>query len=166
MAVIKPTFTLVGNASTATTCAGPMSVSLNLTAQPLVDGGATGCYGLAVDTVEAEIFTIGTGANTEIVDGSALSAAFTAGTNGCFMYMKNTMTSGAEVICIGIGADGLSPAVDDGTDDLTRADSASARTFSLKAGEFAFFPYDYCGDIVAQATAAGQTLEVFRFDRA
>ena len=144
MAVIKPTFTLVGNASTATTCAGPMSVSLNLTAQPLVDGGA----------------------NTEIVDGSALSAAFAPGVNGCFMYMKNTMTSGSEKICIGIGADGLSPAVDDGTDDLTRSDTASARTFTLMAGEFAFFPYDYCGDIVAQATAAGQTLEVFRFDRA
>ena len=76
------------------------------------------------------------------------------------------MTSGTETICIGIGADGLSPAVDDGTDDLTRANTASARTFALKAGEFAFFPFDYCGDIVAQATAASQTLEFFRFDRA
>ena len=166
MAVIKPTFTLVGNASTASSCAGPMSVALNLTAQPLVDGGATGCYGLAVDTVEAEISTIGTGANTEIVDGSALSAAFTPGTNGCWIYMKNTTASGTETICIGIGADGLSPAVDDGTTDLTRAHTDSARTFALLPGEFAFFPFDYCGDIVAQATAAGQTLEVFRFDRA
>jgi len=76
------------------------------------------------------------------------------------------MTSGSEVICIGIGDDNLAPAVDDGTTDLTRANTASARTFSLKPGEFAFFPFDYCGDIVAQATAASQTLEFFRFDRA
>jgi len=159
MGKIKPTLTLTSNASTATTDPGPLSIALSLSAKPLLNV-------LNVDTVEAEIFTIGTGANTEIVDGSALSAAFTPGTNGCFIYMKNTMTSGTETICIGIGDDGLSPAVDDGTTDLTRAHTGSARTFSLKAGEFAFFPFDYCGDIVAQATAAAQTLEVFRFDRA
>ena len=159
MGKIKPTLTLTSNASTATTDPGPLSIALSLSAKPLLNV-------LNVDTVEAEIFTIGTGANTEIVDGSALSAAFTPGTNGCFIYMKNTMTSGTETICIGIGADGLAPAVDDGTTDLTLANTSSARTFSLKAGEFAFFPFDYCGDIVAQATAADQTLEVFRFDRA
>ena len=146
---------LTSNANTATTNPGPLSVALSLSATD----------NLSVDTVEAEIFTIGTGANTTIIDGSALESSFTAGTNGCYVYLKNTMTSGSEVICIGIGDDGLDPAVDDGTTDLTRANTASARTFSLKAGEFAFFPFDYCGDIVAQATAAGQTLEFFRFDR-
>ena len=155
MAVIKPTLTLTSNASSATTDPGPLSIALSLSTTD----------SLTVDTVEAEIFTIGTGANTEIVDGSALDSAFVPGTNGCYIYMKNTMTSGTEKICIGIGADGLSPAVDDGTDDLTRSNTASARTFTLMPGEFAFFPFDYCGDIVAQATAASQTLEVFRFDR-
>tara|TARA_R100000805_G_C3540559_1_gene55798 strand:- start:83 stop:553 length:471 start_codon:yes stop_codon:yes gene_type:complete len=155
MAVIKPTLTLTSNASTATTDPGPLSIALSLSTTD----------SLTVDTVEAEIFTIGTGANTEIVDGSALDSAFVPGTNGCFIYMKNTTASGTETICVGIGADGLSPAVDDGTDDLTRSNTASARTFALLPGEFAFFPFDYCGDIVAQATAAGQTLEVFRFDR-
>jgi len=155
MATITPTLTLTSNAAGAATLPGPLSVALSLSATDL----------LTVDTVEGQIFTIGTGANTTIVDGSALSAAFTPGTNGCFIYLKNTMTSGTETICIGIGADGLAPAVDDATDDLTRANTASARTFALKAGEFAFFPFDYCGDIVAQATAASQTLEYFRFDR-
>ena len=83
----------------------------------------------------------------------------------CFIFLKNTTTSGTDTICIGIGADGLSPEVDDTGADLTRANTASARTFALLPGEFAFFPFDYCGDIVAQATAAGQTLEFFRFDR-
>ena len=159
MAVIQPTLSITSNANSASSNAGPLSFSLALSAAPI--SGT-----LTVDTVEAEIFTIGTGANTTLVDGSALSAAFTPGTNGCFIYMKNTMTSGSEVICVGIGDDDLAPAVDDGTTDLTRANTASARTFSLDAGEFAFFPFDYCGDIVAQATAAGQTLEFFRFDRA
>jgi len=155
MAVIKPTLTLTSNASSATTDPGPLSFALSLN---VTDS-------LTVDTVESEIFTIGTGANTTIVDGSALESAFTPGTNGCFIFLKNTTASGTETICIGIGADGLAPAVDDGTDDLTRADTASARTFALLPGEFAFFPFDYCGDIVAQATAASQTLEFFRFDR-
>ena len=159
MAVIQPTLSITSNANSASSNAGPLSFSLALSAAPI--SGT-----LTVDTVEAEIFTIGTGDNTTLVDGSALSAAFTPGTNGCFIYMKNTMTSGSEVICVGIGDDDLAPAVDDGTTDLTRANTASARTFSLAAGEFAFFPFDYCGDIVAQATAAGQTLEFFRFDRA
>ena len=158
MAVIQPTLSITSNANSAATKAGPLSFSLALSATPLSGE-------LTVDTVEGEVFTIGTGANTELVDGSALSAAFTPGTNGCFIYMKNTMTSGTETICVGIGADGLDPAVNDGTTDLTLANTSSARTFALKAGEFAFFPFDYCGDIVAQATAAGQTLEFFRFDR-
>ena len=156
MATITPTLTITANSSGAATAEGPISTAISLSVTDT----------LTVDTVEGQIFTIGTGANTSILDGSALSAAFTPGTNGCFIYLKNTMTSGTETICIGIGADGLDPAVDNGTTDLTRADTASARTFALKAGEFAFFPFDYCGDIVAQATAASQTLEYMRFDRA
>ena len=159
MAVIQPTLSITSNASSAATKAGPLSFSLALSATPLSGE-------LTVDTVEGEVFTINHGANTELVDGSALSAAFTPGTNGCFIYMKNTMTSGTETICVGIGADGFSPAVDNSADDLTLATTAAGRTFALKAGEFAFFPFDYCGDIVAQATANSQTLEFFRFDRA
>jgi len=147
--------TLTSNANTATTNPGPLSVALSLSATD----------NLSVDTVEAEIFTIGTGANTTIIDGSALESSFTAGTNGCYVYLKNTMTSGSEVICIGIGDDDLNPAVDDGTTDLTRANTASARTFSLKAGEFAFFPYDYTGDLYIDASAANQTYEFYRFVR-
>ena len=155
MATIKPTLQLTSNAASATTLPGPLSFALSLS---VTDS-------LTVDTVESEIFTIGTGANTQIVDGSALESAFVPGTNGCFIYLKNTTASGTDKICVGIGADNLAPAVDDGTDDLTRSHTDSARTFTLMPGEFAFFPFDYCGDIVAQATAADQTLEFFRFDR-
>ena len=83
MAVIKPTLTLTSNASSATTDPGPLSFALSLN---VTDS-------LTVDTVESEIFTIGTGANTTIVDGSALESAFTPGTNGCFIFLKNTTAS-------------------------------------------------------------------------
>jgi len=156
MATIKPTLQLTSNAASATTLPGPLSFALSLS---VTDS-------LTVDTVESEIFTIGTGANTTIINGGDIESAFVPGTNGCFVYLKNTTASGTETICVGILHEGESaPAVDDGTDDLTRSHADSHRTFALLPGEFAFFPFDYCGDIVAQATAAGQTLEFFRFDR-
>ena len=156
MATIKPTLQLTSNAASATTLPGPLSFALSLS---VTDS-------LTVDTVESEIFTIGTGANTTIVDGSALESAFVPGTNGCFIYLKNTTASGTDTICVGIVNQGTAaPAIDDTGDDLTRSNADSHRTFALLPGEFAFFPFDYCGDIYAQATANGQTLEFFRFDR-
>lgn len=156
MAVITPTLSLTANAHTVSSNPGPMSMALALTVSD----------SLTVDLVEQQLYTIGTGANTVLVDGSEEESAFTPGTNGCFIYVKNAMTTGTETICIGIVNQGTgAPAVDDGTDDLTRAHADSHRTFALKAGEFAFFPFDYCGDIYAQATAAAQTLEFWRFDR-
>ena len=159
MAKIKPTFTLVSNASSATTDPGPLSFALNLTAKP--DGNV-----LTVDEIESEIFDVDTGANTTIMDGSTEAAAFVSGTNGCYIYLKNITSSGTDKICVGILNEGVgAPAVDDGTDDLTRSHADSHRTMTLAPGEFAFFPFDYCGDIYAQATANDQKLEFWRFNR-
>tara|TARA_R100001163_G_scaffold16492_2_gene14909 strand:- start:4384 stop:4851 length:468 start_codon:yes stop_codon:yes gene_type:complete len=154
MATITPTFTLSANKNTATT-PGPLSVALALS---VTDA-------LTVDNVESQIYDIDTGANTTILDGSTEDTAFVPGTNGCFVYLKNITASGTDKICIGIGADGLAPAVDDGTTDLTRSHTDSLRTMTLMPGEFAFFPFDYTGDIVAQATADNQSLEFWMFDR-
>ena len=159
MAVIKPTFTLVGNANTATTCAGPMSVAINLTAQPLVAGGATGCYGLAVDKVQAKtlVFT-GAGNHQTIFDGDVEGTAGVGGTVGGFIYMKNISATDLDIL-IGIVADGGSA--------TELADSGdAARLFTLKQGEFAFFPYDYTMDITGDGEGANATLEYFLFDRA
>ena len=154
MAVIKPTLTLTSNASSATTDPGPLSIALSLSTTD----------SLTVDTVEAEIFTEGTGANTTILDGSALESAFVPGTNGCFIYLRNTMTSGTETICVGIVNQGTgAPAVDDGTDDLTRSHADSHRTFALLPGEFAFFPL-YSGLVVqAEAYTAACVLEYAQY---
>jgi hypothetical protein len=163
MAIITPTLKIVSTASDNTASTGPSAFALNLNETD----------SLSVVEHAVDEYTIGTGANTTLIDGSELETAFVPGTNGCFLYIKNTspiqtgspLADNTEVICVGIGEDGLSPAVDDGTTDLTRSHTDSARTFALRAGEFAFFPFDFCGDIVAQATAADQTLEVIRFNR-
>ena len=157
MATITPTLTLTANSATGTTTPlGPLSFALNLSTTD----------NIFVDNVETQVFDVDTGANVEILNGSDLETAFTPGTNGCWIYMRNATASGRDTICVGIVNEGTAaPQVDDGTDDLTRAHADSHRTFALLPGEFAFFPFDYCGDIVAQATAASQTLEFFRFDR-
>ena len=163
MATITPTFKIVSSASDGTASTGPSAFALNLNQTD----------SLSVVEHAVNEYTIATGANTVLIDGSALESAFTPGTNGCFIYIKNTspiqtgspLADNTEVICVGLVGDGITPTVDDDTTDLTHNDSASLRSFSLKAGEFAFFPFDFCGDIVAQATANDQTCEIIRFNR-
>ena len=114
---------------------------------------------------------------------------------GCWVYVKNTTAATSKhIIAIGhtthldasvdsaldsFAADGtgligggsadsstdidLTPLVDANTDNFN---SSNKRLFSLRAGEWAFFPYDFTGDLYCQATGASQTLEFWRFDRA
>ena len=153
---IKPTITLTANKSSATSNPGPLSVSLALSTTDL----------LTVDNVQSQIYDVDTGANVTIADGSALSSAFVPGVNGSFVYLKNITASGTDKICVGVLNEGVgAPAIDDTGDDLTRSHADSHRMMSLMPGEFAFFPWDYCGDIYAQATANNQSLEVWIFDR-
>ena len=152
MGVIKPTITLTSNASTATTDAGPLSIALSLSATDSLD----------VDQVESQIIVIPSGStSTMIVDGSANEGTgngYTPGIDGCYMYIKNIQTSGTALVYVGLLADGA-------TTDISGDFTSSTRSFTLKAGEFAWFPYDYTGDIVVQASAADQSIEFWRFDR-
>ena len=151
MAVIKPTFTLTSNKSSATTNPGPLSVALSLSANDL----------LTVDTVVSEVITVAysSAADTAVllIDGSAYMGTGAAGTDGGYVWMKNTTSSGANLIHIGIHPPGLED-IDDNGDDH--------RFMTLKPGEFAFFPFDYTQDISIKASAASQTLEYWLFDRA
>ena len=148
MAVIKPTFSLTSNASTATTDAGPLSIALSLSATDT----------LTVDKVQAETVTVSTTEAT-LFDGDAISGGDGAGgTVGSFVYMKNT-TGSTRNIFIGIVADGGSAA------DLT-ASGDTARLFTLKDGEFAFFPWDCTQDILYDANGDyDATLETWIFVR-
>ena len=163
---ITPTLNIKANANSATTGnKGPLSVALALTASKL----------LSVDIVESQIVTPNQGGSTEptkLLDGSDITGTnFTGGTHGGYIYLSNITTTGANNIYIGIvhaGGD-VNPTDPDAFNatgsNLNRSDDASLRTFTLKPGEFAFFPWDYLGDIFCHADAAAQSLELWRFDR-
>tara|TARA_R100001082_G_scaffold64969_1_gene36593 strand:- start:1015 stop:1461 length:447 start_codon:yes stop_codon:yes gene_type:complete len=147
MAVITPTLTLTSNASTATTNPGPLSVALSLSATDT----------LTVDTVEASTITPST-THSLLFDGSAKDAGSeVAGTNGGFLYMKNTSPSDHDVY-IGIEADSASPTALEGNAD-------AQRLFTLKQNEFCFLPYDYTMDITVDSEDATATLEYWLFNR-
>jgi hypothetical protein len=62
-------------------------------------------------------------------------------------------------VYIGAVADGTAASTLDDADD-------AVRLFTLKQGEFAFFPYDYTMDLVADSEhATAATLEYFLFNR-
>ena len=147
MAVIKPTLTLTSNASSATTDAGPLSVALSLSATD----------SLTVDTVESKNFSPTTTHST-LFDGSTKDiGSEVAGTNGGFIYFKNTSSSDYDVY-IGIEAHSASATALEGNAD-------AQRLFTLKQGEFAFFPYDYNMDITVDAEHNDATLEYWLFNR-
>jgi hypothetical protein len=160
MAVITPTLSLVANASTATTSAGPLSIALSLSATDI----------LTVDTVQSAIVTPpNSGAPTLLLAGDSYGgeSGDTPGTHGGFLYIKNATASGANLIYIGTTLQGATaPAnMGAGTTALDNADDASLRLMTLKAGEFAWIPWDYMQDIYVGASAAAQSLEYFLFDR-
>lgn len=152
MATITTNFTLSANKSTATTLPGPLSVALSLNATAA----------LTVDTVTSKIVTVGNTSGTLLIDGSAYVPGL-GGTDGGYVYIKNTTATGTNLVYIGAEANGdlsdlAGGTAADGTGD-------PKRLFTLKRGEFAFFPFDYTMDITVDANAASQQVEYWVFDR-
>ena len=177
MATITPKLTISANANTATTNPGPMGMDLNL---------ITAAWNLSVSAAEhytvPEVRRTVNDADVDedapfgqvLLDGSDfVASAHSDGTtldhHGCYIYVLNTSPSTSKhIVAIGhtddadVGGGGFTAIVD--ADNNTHADQLK-RLFSLRAGEWAFFPYDYTGDLYAQATGSGQSLEWWRFDR-
>ena len=157
MAVIKPTLNLTSNASTATTDPGPLSIALALSATDSI----------TISNVTSKIVTFTSATNHQVIwDGSTLSGTDTATETlamGGYMYFKNT--SATADIYIGVEHDG-GAAADIGAADQAEDGTASGaiRFGTLKAGEFAFIPFDGTLDIIGDSSAAG-TLECWYFDR-
>tara|TARA_B100000287_G_C20551332_1_gene748607 strand:- start:308 stop:853 length:546 start_codon:yes stop_codon:yes gene_type:complete len=180
MGVIKPTISLSANANTHPTVAsrGPLSVALSL----------TNTDSLNVDFVEQSVINTST-TQQRILDGHVLGGATkTPGTIGCYIYMKNTDTTVGNNILVGVvsgsrisvAGDGdttvtgvnnpTAPHEDDeagsdGDSRLTVTNNQTLRTFTLLPGEFAWFPFDYTGDIYVQAAQNTPALEYWRFDK-
>tara|TARA_R110002012_G_scaffold320389_1_gene543849 strand:+ start:145 stop:639 length:495 start_codon:yes stop_codon:yes gene_type:complete len=145
MGIIKPTLSLTANASGAATEAGPMSISLTLSATDSLD----------VTRVESKILDVDEshGATNLFLDASDYTAAganVTEGVDGGFVYLKNLLDPTAATpdvlhdIMIGATAAELDADVD--------ATSPSAvRLMTLKPGEFAWMPWDMTYDLYFDA---------------
>ena len=169
MATITPTLTITANSSSATT-PGPISTAINISATTSL---TTDCILAAATMVPPN-----TGAPKKLFDGDALSFAGIGsgadgdhsdppGTHGSFIYIKNSTSSGANLIYIGTTLQGASAPADmgAGTTALDNADDASFRLFTLKRDEFVWMPWDFLQDIYVGASAASQQLEYMVFDR-
>ena len=169
MATITPTLTITANSSSATT-PGPISTAINISATTSL---TPDCILAAATMVPPN-----TGAPKKLFDGDALSFAGigsgadgdhsdTPGTHGSFIYLKNSTSSGANLIYIGTTLQGASAPADmgAGTTALDNADDASFRLFTLKRDEFVWMPWDFLQDIYVGASAASQQLEYMVFDR-
>ena len=134
MATITPTLSLTANASSATT-PGPLSIALSLSATDALD----------VTKVESKILDVKVDhtASTDagiLWDASDYTASGAAGTDGAFVYIKNTSTTATHEISIGHGS---------AAHILGAANTT--RLMTLKGGEFAWFPWDCTADIVFDA---------------
>ena len=166
MAKIKPTLNLISNAAGTTPASeeGPLSVALALSTTD----------DITVDVVDQQLISCST-SNEKILDGSAITglstSGFTPGSIGCYIYIKNTETSGTNKILVAIvnaGNSATPTAPNDTATTTTSLDNPthqSLRSFTLNPGEFAFFPFDYIGDIYVEASAGTPNLEYWRFDR-
>ena len=145
MGVIKPTLTLTANSSSATTDAGPLSIALSLSATD----------SLTVTGVRSKIETVTDTAEVLWAHGDFSDGTETAGTDGGFVYIKNIHAS--NIISIGHGA------LEEFGSGVT---NNVKRLCTLKSGEFAWFPWDFCTDILADADGtATDGLETWVFTR-
>jgi len=185
MATITPTLKIVSTASDNTAATGPSAFALNL--------NQTDTLANIISHNVDELVMSQT--DTLILDGSSIGGAtLTPGTVGCYLYMKNTSAVNGDDIRIGIVSSSVLTVAGDGqttvtgsdapqaphedTEDDTGGGSASTgdsrlnvasnqtlRTFTLLPGEFAFFPFDFAGDIYASAAQNSPVLEIIRFNK-
>ena len=149
MGVIKPTFSLTANASSATTDAGPMSIALSLSATD----------SLSVDQVVSKIINVD-GTHGILLDASDYADTASAGTDGAFVYIKNITAEGSgRNIMIGSANSNQS-------DDVTTSSPSATRLFTLLPQEFAWFPWDITYDIYEDANGSSDNaLEYWVFIR-
>ena len=149
MATINPTFSLTANASSAST-PGPLSIALSLSATDALD----------VTKVESKILDVKADhtASTDagiLWDASDYTASGAAGTDGAFVYIKNTSTNAAHEISIGHGS----------AAHITGA-ANTTRLMTLRGGEFTWLPWDCTADIVYDANGDySNVLETWIFVR-
>ena len=174
---ILPTLTITTNVDTATTNPGPSSVALSGSITPADSGRLTvdkHATGIATVTTTRAILASDTTFGHYKFDGSAIHGATTSmdpGTDGGFVYLKNIDSTTGNNIHLGIVApahasnDPATPATDGATSSLDGTTQETLRTMTLLPGEFAFFPWDYTGDIWVESAQNSPQLEFMVWDR-
>ena len=161
MGKIKPTLTIVSNAASATTDPGPLSFALNLTAKP----HSADSYALDVTKVESKIMTLTAGSEADathrVFDANTFTSNPETANDGGFVYLKNLLAENSP-------RDGLHDILighKTGAKDLD-TDGEADRLMTLRPGEFAFFPWDFTEDIIADVMENGTNqLEAWLFVR-
>lgn len=151
-------------------------LALSTTQQRIIDGfvlgGATktvatvGCYlYLKNHSITAnEHILIGIVSNSRIHVAVADDQTTISGTPN--PLAPHVDTEGATLAALEDGAgDAFDGGASTGDSRLTVTNDQTLRTFTLKAGEFAFLPFDYTGDIYAQSANGTPKLELWRFDK-
>ena len=180
---IKPKFVFSSNTEAASSDPGPMSFGLSLATVPSADIVSGAVQGrLTVDDVDQQLITTST-TQVQLLDGADVGGATkTVGSVGCYIYLKNhSITTGEHILVAIVSGTLINDAGNTvtGTDTprvpaagSTAGDSSldvttnlTARTFTLQPGEFAFFPFDYTGDIFIESATGAPKLEYWRFDK-
>lgn len=167
---IQPTLSFKSNSHVVASVPGPASIVMNLTVSDQ----------LSVDTLKHAILST-SDTTTKFADGSVLAEAggaaadgnsgLTPGTVGGFVYLKNNSATTGEYIQVAIvsgqhGGGTNTPTAPTGATELDEADHETLRTMTLQPGEFAWFPWDYTGDLYWKAAASKTPqLEYWIFDR-
>ena len=162
---IKPKFVFSSNTEAASSDPGPMSFGLSLATVPSADIVSGAVQGrLTVDDVDQQLITTST-TQVQLLDGADVGGATkTVGSVGCYIYLKNHSITTGEHILVAIVSGTL---INDAGNTVTGTDTTNltARTFTLQPGEFAFFPFDYTGDIFIESATGAPKLEYWRFDK-
>lgn len=149
MGVITPTLTIVANANTASTAAGPLSIALALSTTD----------SLPVTEVQSKIVSTSL-THALLWDASDFTASGAVGVDGAWLYFKNLLAENST-------PDLLHDIIISHTD--ADADNAGDghRLFTLQPGEFAFFPWDCTQDIYVDGMENGNSnsLECWIFVR-
>ena len=180
---IKPRLTFTTNPENVVTDPGPNSWSMALNTLPTADIVSGANKGrLAVGNTKNELITTST-TQAQLIDGADDGGATkTVGSVGCYIYIKNHSTTAGEHILFAIrsgarvndagtvwsGTDTpVAPGAGSSSGDssLHLTTNATARTFTLEPGEFAFFPFDFTGDIYYESATGTPKLEFWRFDK-
>ena len=148
MGVITPTLTIVANANTASTAAGPMSIALALSTTD----------SLPVSEVASKIIDV-SDTHALVWDASDYTASGATGVDGAWLYFKNLLAENGT-------PDLLHDIVIGNADESLLTAGEANRMFTLQPGEFAFFPWDCTQDIyVDGAEANTSALECWIFVR-